>query len=74
MVLPPAVRSDHKLTITPCYSGTVTGMASTPDNHGRPAASTDSHFFSSTPPVCPRSSGVGPKRSARDCSLPTSKP
>src|ERR1700722_4197699 len=55
------------------YSETVTGMASTPDNHGQPAASTPFHFPSPTPAVSPSSAGVGPKRSARRCNFWRSK-
>ncbi len=55
------------------HTSTGTGTASTPVRHGRPAALTASHFARSSP-VCPRSSGVGPNRSANGWRASTSNP
>ena len=57
-----------------CCQSVLTGTASWPLSHGRPAAATSSHFDRSTDSPWPRSAGEGPIRSTSGWSRSASKP
>ena len=60
--------------VSPCCQSALTGTASWPLSHGRPAAATSSHFDRSTDSPWPRSAGEGPIRSTNGWSRAASKP